>query len=334
MTKQTIHRSKHQPALDGIRALAAFIIVLYHAKLPGLSGGYMAVDVFFVLSGFLITDILLRNIEHGSFSYKIFCRRRLLRLWPALLVFLVFYMLTAPFIFTGASSLKHLRDTLFTAGYSVNYASVFSQGVSVLGHVWTLAVEMQFYLLWPLVVLLLIRLPKSLSIAILMLLFMLATGNRWLQSTPDNPWDFYVRTDARASGLIFGALLAFLQVRIHHYWALVGMLLLAFAMTFYSTQWIPSARYGFTVAEAGAALLILSQPTWLGGAFWSWLATLSYSWYLWHYYFMKILQHYGAEWQVSLLIGGLAGLLAAWISHHLVERKFYRPSHKKLAIAS
>lgn len=329
MTEQPARPSIHQPALDGIRALAACVIVLYHAKLPGLPGGYMAVDVFFVLSGFLITGILLRSLERGSFAYDDFCRRRLLRLWPALLVFLAVYLLSAPVIFTDASTLKHLRDALFTAGYWINYASVFSQGTSVLGHVWTLAVEMQFYLLWPLAVILLIRLPKPLVIAALALLFVLATGNRWLQSTPDNPWGFYVRTDARASGLVLGALLAFVQVRIHQYWALLGMLLLAFAMTFYSTQWIPSARYGFTVAEAGAALLILSQPAWLGGRFWSWLATLSYSWYLWHYYFMKILQYYGADWQISLLVGGLGGLLAASASYHLVERKFYRPSHKK-----
>ncbi len=92
-------------------------------------------------------------------------------------------------------------------------------------------------------------------------------------------------------------------------------------------MWIPSARYGFTVAEIGAALLILSRPAWLGGKFWNWLATLSYSWYLWHYYFMKILQRYGAGWEVVLLAGGLAGLFAAWLSHRLIEQRFYQPGH-------
>lgn len=136
----------HIPALDGIRALAACIVALYHARLPGLPGGYMAVDVFFVLSGFLITGILLRSITSGSFSYRQFCIRRLYRLWPALLVFLSFYLLTAPFIFDQFPLTRHLRDVLFTAGYTVNYASVFSASTAVLGHVWTLAVEMQFYL--------------------------------------------------------------------------------------------------------------------------------------------------------------------------------------------
>lgn len=325
MTRPPVRPTTHMPALDGIRALAACVIVLYHAKLPGLPGGYMAVDVFFVLSGFLITGILLRSLERGSFVYSEFCWRRLLRLWPALLVFLAVYVLTAPLIFHQTPLLKHLRDALFTAGYWVNYASAFSQGVAVLGHVWTLAVEMQFYLLWPLAVIVLVRLPRRVALMVLVLLFVLATANRWLQSTPENIWGFYVRTDARASGLVLGALLAFVRIRIHPYWALPGFLLLAFAMTFYSTQWIPSARYGFTLAEAGAALLILSQPAWLGGRFWRWLATLSYSWYLWHYYWMKILQHYGFGWEVVLPAGALAGLLAAWVSHRWVEQRFYRP---------
>ena len=87
-------------------------------------------------------------------------------------------------------------------------------------------------------------------------------------------------------------------------------------------MWITSARYGFTVAEIGAALLILSRPAWLGGKFWNWLATLSYSWYLWHYYFMKILQRYGAGWEVVLLAGGLAGLFDGWLRHCLIEQRF------------
>ena len=320
----TGRKSRHLPALDGIRALAAAVIVLYHARLPSLPGGFLAVDIFFVLSGFLITRGLLTNLSEGNFSYRQFCLRRLRRLWPALLVFLLVYLITAPLIFDQLPSGWHLRDVLLTAAYVVNYASIFSQGIAVLGHVWTLAVEMQFYLIWPVVVILLVRLPeRRLALAVLAGFFLLATASRWWQATPDNLWGFYVRTDARASGLILGALLAFTRIRIAHYWSVAGLLLLAFAMTFYSTHWIPSARYGFTLAELGAALLILSQPRWLGGQFWNWLATLSYSWYLWHYYFMKVLQYYDVPWWHTLWFGGSAGLLAAWLNQRFVERRFY-----------
>lgn len=317
-------KSRHLPALDGIRAFAAVVIVLYHSKLPSLPGGFLAVDIFFVLSGFLITRGLLANLSEGKFSYRQFCRRRLRRLWPALLVFLLVYLFTAPLIFDQVPFGRHLRDVFLTAAYVVNYASVLSQGTAVLGHVWTLAVEMQFYLIWPLVVILLVRLPeRRLALVALAGLFVLATASRWWQATSDNPWGFYPYTDARASGLILGALLAFIQIRIAPYWSVAGLMLLAFTMTFYSTHWIPSARYGFTLAEIGAALLILSQPRWLGGKFWNWLATLSYSWYLWHYYLMKLLQYYEAPWGYTLWIGGSGGLVAAWLSHRLVERRFY-----------
>lgn len=114
---------------------------------------------------------------------------------------------------------------------------------------------------------LLVRLPKNLAVAVLILLFVLATGNRWWQATADSPWGFYVRTDARASGLILGSLLAYTRWRLDTYWAWAGLLLLAFAMTFFSTYWVPSARYGFTLAELGAALLLMAQPTYLGGGF-------------------------------------------------------------------
>ena len=184
--------SRHMPALDGIRALAATLIVFYHAGLPGLPGGYLAVDVFFVLSGFLITRILLGSLARERFSYRQFCQRRLYRLWPALLVFLTAYLVTAPLLFDHSPFSKHLRDVLVTAGYVVNYASVLSEPTAMLGHVWTLAVEMQFYLLWPLVVMLLVRLPRRLALLVLVMLFVLATANRWWQATPDNPWGFYV----------------------------------------------------------------------------------------------------------------------------------------------
>lgn len=324
------NHSIHISALDGIRALAACVIVLYHAKLPGLPGGYMAVDVFFVLSGFLITGIVLRDLERGRFSWPQFTKRRLARLWPALLLFLLVYVITAPLIFEGFSFTKHLRDAWVTATYVVNYASAFSEHTAMLGHVWTLAVEMQFYLLWPLLLILLVRLPRPLAVTLLIVLWFIATGNRWLQSTPDSPWSFYVRTDARASGLILGAILAFVQIRLHQQWALAGCLLLTFSLTFYSTQWIPSARYGFTLAELGAALLVLSRPAILAGPFWSWLATLSYSWYLWHYYLMKILQRHELSWELVLILGAGGGLLAAWLSHRFVEQRFYQPSNTSI----
>lgn len=318
---------RYSPSLDGLRAIAALIIVFYHAKPPSLSGGFFGVDVFFVLSGFLITRLLI--VEHaaaGRIDYAAFMSRRLRRLAPALWLFLLVYLVVAPLVFIETPWLKHARDAGWSAVYLVNYASSLSTGVSILGHIWSLAVEMQFYLLWPLLLGVLLRFPRHVVIGAMVLLFVCATAWRWWAAENfGNVWDFYVRADTRASGfLLLGCLLGYLNCQINVRWAWPACLILAFAMTFYSTHWLASARYGFTLAEIGAALLIMSQPAWLGNRILVWIGTLSYGLYLWHYLFMRILREWGWEWPEIIVIGGVLGLLAAALSYYFVEQRFYR----------
>lgn len=318
------------PSLDGLRALAAWLIVLYHANIPSLPGGYMAVDVFLVLSGFLITRLLLaEERNYGHIAYGAFMQRRLSRLMPALVLMLLAYLLAAPFYFTHATWLQHARDAFWTSLYLINYATVFSDKVVLLGHVWTLAVEMQFYLLWPLLFILLQRGSPRLRLFVVFFLYVAVTLWRaWLAEYSGEVWGFYVRTDARSSGLLLGCFLALWGRMLTPVWAWLGVLLLAFAMTFFSTRWLPSAQYGFTVAELGAALLILSQPRWLAGKPWTWLAMMSYGLYLWHYPIMKTLEPSITDWRILVLIGGGLGLLCAAASHYLLERRFYSPRVK------
>src|SRR5690554_740053 len=153
-------KMKYNLSLDGIRAIAALIVVACHAGMPGIGGGFLGVDIFFVLSGYLITRLL--HSEHsatGRIDFRSFCRRRLRRLFPALATLLVIYLIAAPLFFPNIPMHKHMLDATLSALYISDYARTLGVPPSVLNHTWSLSVEMQFYLLWPGVMLLLLRLP-------------------------------------------------------------------------------------------------------------------------------------------------------------------------------
>src|SRR2546430_2700946 len=153
--------------LDGIRALAVTAVVLYH--LGALGGGFLGVDVFFVLSGYLITGLLLFEHQHtGRISLGAFYLRRARRLLPALYVLLAVVATLAVVVRPG--DLAGLRHDLWAAvGYATNWwliaegSSYFGAGAhpSMLTHLWSLAVEEQFYLVWPLALLGLLRLART-----------------------------------------------------------------------------------------------------------------------------------------------------------------------------
>ncbi|ENO85427.1 acyltransferase family protein [Thauera linaloolentis] len=321
-------------SLDGIRAIAALVIVAYHARIPGLPGGFFGVDVFFVLSGYLVTRLLAEEYaQSGTIRYRAFMQRRIRRLSPALLTMLAAYLLAAPWLFAEVPFARHVRDAWWSALYLLNYASVFGEPVAILGNVWSLAVEMQFYLLWPLVLLIVLKMPRPAALAALAALYLLATA--WRAASPEHlgdVWAFYIRTDTHCSGLLLGSFIGLLNPpaparRTAACMAMAGIVILAFALTFYSTKWIVTVQYGFTVAEAAAALLVVACPSWLGGAVFAWLGRMSYGLYLWHYPIMRALREQGWEnhdWPAILAVGGTLGLLCAAASHHWVEGRFYR----------
>jgi peptidoglycan/LPS O-acetylase OafA/YrhL len=152
------------PALDGARAIAVLLVMGYHAGIAGFEGGRAGVDVFFVLSGFLITALLLEErTRHGAIRLGAFYMRRVLRLYPALVVAtllaLALSALKVP-IFGGSSS--SFRSTLEAAPFALLYTANIPRaagwsGGGYLGHTWSLSIEEQFYLLWPLVVIVVMR---------------------------------------------------------------------------------------------------------------------------------------------------------------------------------
>ena len=219
-------RLPYLPVLDGLRALAVTAVLLYHADLRWIPGGFLGVDVFFVLSGYLITSLVLAEWRHrGSIDLKTFWLRRARRLLPALYVLLV-VTLTFAVVFLPGEVAELRGDVLAAFGYVTNWYLIFQHQSyfeavgrpSLLQHLWSLAVEEQFYLLWPLV------LAVGLGVGatrwryrrMMYLALGVATASAALMALlyrPDvDPSRVYYGTDTRATGLLCGAALAFLWV--------------------------------------------------------------------------------------------------------------------------
>ena len=149
--------------------------------MPGVPGGFFGVDVFFVLSGYLIATILQQETRTPGTSDLIgFYRRRLRRLYPALIVFLLAYLLAAGLLFPRVPAEKHGRDALFAVFYAADYAGALGMPLSGLeAPSASLAVEVQFYLLWPLLFVALRRRREATAILVAALLYVAITGWRW-----------------------------------------------------------------------------------------------------------------------------------------------------------
>ena len=308
------------PALDGLRAIAVMLVLAYHARVPFADGGFIGVDLFFVLSGYLITRLLFAEQDRrGRIDVWAFYLRRLRRLYPALLLMLAAYLLIAPRIWP---ELAHGRDALLAASYVANWSIVAIQAPVVLSHTWSLAVEEQFYLLWPLLV---ASLPQRHRARALLTLFVLATVWRIAAQVAGVPgWAIYVRFDTRLSGMVLGACIAALPlVPINARRWVWGGLAAVGAITLWA-RWLDPGylRFGISLSELAAAALIIGavrHPGSLAHPVLAGLGRLSYGMYLWHYPVMRAVRD-DWHWAETFLVGTALSILLAWISHVTIER--------------
>lgn len=211
------------PGLDGIRAIAVIGVLLYHADVPGMPGGFLGVDMFFVLSGFLITSIVLSSLQlTGSLNFKQFYLRRARRLLPALIAVLLFSAVLAA-IFAPDAIAALRRDIPAALFYCTNWVYVLvdqsyfdiTGRPPMLQHLWSLAVEEQFYLIWPLVAVLAFRrggrsrvgewaVIGAVASTVIMIVLSLLGG----YPDPNDGSRVYFGTDGHAMGLLIGAALA------------------------------------------------------------------------------------------------------------------------------
>lgn len=339
-------RLSFRPDIEGLRGIAILLVVAYHVGVPGFAGGYVGVDVFFVLSGYLITSLLAKELEHtGGIRLAEFYARRARRLLPAVSLVLFVSLLLARQVYAPFEQQGFCGTAVATAAYisnwwfakeSTNYLAAERDDNPYL-HTWSLAVEEQFYVVWPVVLLIASKGPESTRrrrlLLTMALLAVLSLAISVWQTRIAAPWAFF-GSPARTWEFACGGLGALLQTGtsrarvIGHTlvgWAGMAAVIYA-AVAFSQVTAFPGVAAAIPVL--GTAAMLVSAASATPSALTSfltipplqWLGRLSYSWYLWHWPSLTIGAALFGEsgWWLKLVLAGLA-LGLAWITFVLVE---------------
>ncbi|HEX7132661.1 MAG TPA: acyltransferase family protein [Iamia sp.] len=300
----------HVPAIDGLRAVAVIGVLLFHGGVSWMPGGYLGVDVFFVLSGYLITTLLLRErVATGGIDLRQFWVRRLRRLAPALLLLLAVVGIAAPFLVDAAQRASLRSDGLAALGYVANWRFIVSEqsyfaGVpSPLRHLWSLSVEEQWYLVFPVVLALVLRSTRRIRVVLAGLVLVTVASALWMAHLAAGPVELsraYYGTDSRAHSLLVGAILAIAAAqwplhRARRALAVLGvagavLVVAAFVLVGEADRWMYRGGFlGLALATAAViAAVALPRPVGplsrvLGWAPLVAVGKVSYGLYLWHW---------------------------------------------------
>jgi len=354
LDKQLIH-PKYRPDIDGLRAIAVLSVVAFHAFPSLIRGGFVGVDVFFVISGFLISSIIFGSLEKNSFSFLDFYTRRVNRIFPALLLVLVvtwgfgwFSLLADEYTQLG----KHIAGgaafvsnyvLLGEAGYFDNSAET-----KLLLHLWSLGIEEQFYLVWPLMVWAAWKVRVN-ALILIVLVGGISFALNILNVHSDSVGTFY-SPQTRFWELLVGSLLAYVTLHKHQHFqisreisgptarnilSMTGLALLAtaFALTTKSNQF---PGWWAVLPTVGAALIISAGPfAWLNKNVLSsrllvWFGLISFPLYLWHWPLLTFARIINSgtpsiEMRCSAIA---AAVVLSWLTYRLIELPLRNTSSK------
>jgi len=301
----------YRPEIDGVRAIAVVAVILYHSQISIFGhqlfkGGFIGVDIFFVISGYLITSIILKELFFsGTFSFKRFFERRARRILPVLLTVMLFSLPFAWIFLIPSSLIDFCKSIIFSLGFSSNFYFWYSgqQYGAESGllkpflHTWSLSVEEQFYILFPIIILITFRYFKNYLIHILILGFLISLGLADWVSRNHPSFNFYV-LPTRAWELLAGSMLAYFEIKkgyrckntsLNSILSFIGILLIGYSILFFHNENILHPSLYTLTPIIGTCLIvwysnkdefitkILSKKIFVG------IGLISYSLYLWHY---------------------------------------------------
>jgi peptidoglycan/LPS O-acetylase OafA/YrhL len=340
-------RLGYSPPLDGVRGVAVLVVMIFHAtQTISPRGGFIGVDVFFVLSGFLITSLIVQEYDRfSSLNFKNFYIRRFLRLGPALLLFLFAFCVASVILVSHSKAKSNMVDALIALFYVANWARVFGiHPPDYLGHTWSLSIEEQFYLLWPVTLVAMLRMWKNRWLVTLAacLLALASWGLRIYLTLGGAGIDrLYEGLDTRADSLMIGSALgialasgllsATVKNALSRWLSLAG--LLATAVLVYvclNVGFTDRQMYYwiFFAVELATAVLILHLLVnrggplhWLLSLRWIvWIGSISYGLYLWHYPIFRWMQDAKYTSTDVIIYGSLVTFVLAVSSFYLMER--------------
>ncbi len=293
--------STYRPDIDGLRAIAVVVVVLFHAHLGPFAGGFVGVDVFFVISGYLIVGIILDDIEAGRFSIAAFYERRLRRLFPALFAVLIACTVCGYLLFLPDEYRKFGQSIVATSAFVSNFLFWYQAGyfdtpaeLKPLLHTWSLAVEEQFYLIFPAFLFVVSKYAKDATTRLVSIIAVISFAlSAWsLSNHPDAA--FYL-PHTRMWELMIGALLVCAPIPllttqlVRTSAAVLGVVLIGISSTLFSSK-TPFPGPAALLPCLGAALIIhagRSGTTFVGTLLatrpFVYVGLVSYSLYLWHW---------------------------------------------------
>lgn len=346
----TLQSPHYRPEIDGLRALAILPVVFFHYRVPGFAGGFVGVDVFFVISGYLITSLIQSEMARGTFSLAHFYERRIRRIFPGLFAMIAVVTAAAYVFFFPFDLVRYAQSLFASALFGANFEFWREAGYfdalanqKPLLHLWSIAVEEQFYLLFPALLILLRRSRPRLRIAATGLIFVVSfVLGTW--GTGAAPVATFYLLPARAWELMLGALLAlgaFPAIRscvVSNVLAALGIVLIGAAVFSYTPQ-TPFPGPAALLPCVGTALVIHAadpKATFVGRVLvvrpLVFVGLISYSLYLWHWpvYVLATYVHFREPTGLEGIALMALSFVLAILSWRFVERPF-RKVHLRIA---